>query len=120
MLVDDLLAPQVEEVDRIVEEPAELRAGDREIDLRGVLGARLGREHHRRPAGDGEPQLAEESRVLEIGALVARAVGKDVSQPAGDREQVPPLQDQLLGAGGLRQRAQVLVPEQLGGGDGGE
>ena len=114
MLVDQLLAPQVKEVDRVLEDAAEVRAGDGHVHLRGVLGAHLRREHHRRPAGDAEPQLAEEARVLEIRALVARAGGKDVPQPPRHGEEIAALEHQLVGAGGLGQRPEIVVAEQLG------
>ena len=118
LVVHHLLAAQMEEVDRIREQPSEELRGDRQIDLRGVVGAALGREHHRGPARDREPQLAQEARVLEVRALVARAGGEDVAQPPRHREEVPSLEHQFLGAGGFGELRQVVVPEQLARRDG--
>ncbi len=120
LVVHQLLAPQVEEIHRVREQPAEQRGGHRQVDLRGVLGRVLRGEHHRRPAGDGQLELAEEPGVLEVRALIARARREDVAQPPGHREQVPPLEDELLGAGRLRQLRQILVAEQLARRDGGQ
>ena len=118
VLVDDLLAPKVQEVDRVLEEAPELRAGDRQVDLRSVLGPGLRREHDWRAAGDRQPQLAEEARVLEVGALIARSRRPDVAEPSGDGEEVAALEHQLVGAGGLGQGGQVFIPEQLRRADG--
>ena len=118
MIVDELLAADVQEVHRILEHAAEVGAGDGQVDLRGVLGAGLGREHDRRSAGHRQAQLAEKAGVLEVGALVARARRPDVSDAPRDGEEVAALEDQLVGARGLRQRAQILVAEQLGRADG--
>ena len=86
LVVHQLLAAEVEEVDRIREQAAEQGRGDREIDLRGVFGAALRRQDDRGPSGDGELQLAEEARVFEVRTLIARARGEDVAEAPGDRE----------------------------------
>src|SRR5262249_2352567 len=75
---------------------------------------------HRGSARHREPQLAEEARVLEVRPLVARAGRPDVAEPPRDEEEVAALEHQLVGAGRLRQRGQVLVAEELQRGSGAE
>ena len=120
LLVDELLAAQVEEVDRVGEEPAEGGAGDGEIDLRAVLGGRLRGEDHRRPSRYGQLELGEETGVLEIRALIAGAGRKDVPEPSRDGEEISLLEDQLLRSRRLGKLGQLGVSEQLLGSDGGQ
>jgi hypothetical protein len=95
--VEQLLAPDMQEVLRIVEKAAELAVGEGQVDLQGRGALRLRREHQRRPARHEQLQVRQVARVLVHQAEVARTRRSDVAAPVDDAEGVAAGQDQRLG-----------------------
>ena len=101
--VEQQLAPDVQEVLRIVEEAAELAIGERQVDLRRRRARRLRRQHHRRAARDAQLEIRQVARVLVKQPELARARRRDVAARVEHAEAVAARQHQRRGLARRRQ-----------------